>query len=88
MAGEWMIGGLEAKGLAYVFVLLALGALARGRWRAVWPLLGAASAFHVLVGGWSVVAAASFGSLPAGSVLRWARPLFRSSWGCCWRFPA
>ena len=58
MAGEWAVGGLEAKGLAYVFVLLALAAIARGRWRAVWPLLGAASALHVLVGGWSVVAAA------------------------------
>ena len=58
MAGEWMVGGLEAKGLAYVFVLLALTALTRGEWRAVWLLLGAASAFHVLIGGWSVVAAA------------------------------
>jgi len=58
MAGEWMIGGLEAKGLAYVFVLLALSALVRGRWRAVWLLLGVASAFHALIGGWSVVAAA------------------------------
>jgi hypothetical protein len=57
MAGEWAVGGLEAKGLAYVFVLAALTAMVRGRWRAVWPLLGIASAFHALVGGWSVVAA-------------------------------
>jgi hypothetical protein len=28
-----------------------------GRWHFVWPLLGLASAFHVLVGGWAVVAA-------------------------------
>ena len=28
-----------------------------GRWNQVWPWLGAAAAFHVLVGGWSVVAA-------------------------------
>ncbi len=58
MAGEWIIGGFEAKGPAYVFVLLALEAIARNRWRAVWPLLGAASAFHVVIGAWSVVAAA------------------------------
>ena len=58
MAGEWMVGGVEAKGLAYIFVLLALWSLVRGRWPAVWLLLGAASAFHVLIGGWSVVAAA------------------------------
>jgi hypothetical protein len=57
MAGEWLIGGVEAKGFAYVFVLLGLEALVRGRWTAVWLLFGAASAFHVLVGGWAVIAA-------------------------------
>ena len=58
MAGEWVIGGVEAKGFAFVLVFLALEALGRNRWNFVWLLLGAASAFHVLVGGWSVVAAA------------------------------
>ncbi len=57
LAGEWLIGGFEAKGLAYVLVLFALGALAQGSWPVVWPLLGLAGAFHVLVGGWSVLAA-------------------------------
>jgi hypothetical protein len=57
MAGEWVVGGVEGKGFAYVLVFLGIEALARGRWRRVWILLGAASAFHVLVGGWSVVAA-------------------------------
>ncbi len=57
MAGEWVIGGVEAKGFAYVFVLLGLEALVLGRWRRVWLFLGAASAFHAIVGGWSVVAA-------------------------------
>ena len=57
MAGEWVVGGVEAKGFAYVLVLLGLEAIVRGRWRRVWPLLGVASSFHVLVGGWSVVAA-------------------------------
>lgn len=58
MAGEWVIGGVEAKGFAYVLVFLGLEALAQGRWNRVWPLLGGAAGFHVLVGGWSVVAAA------------------------------
>lgn len=58
MAGEWVIGGVEAKGFAYVLVLLGLEALVRGRWQAVWVLLGGAAFFHVLVGGWAVVAAA------------------------------
>jgi hypothetical protein len=57
MAGEWIVGGVEAKGFAFVLVLLALEALVRNRWNRAWLLLGAASAFHVLVGGWSAVAA-------------------------------
>ena len=56
MAGEWVIGGVEAKGFAYVLVFLGLEALVRDRWNRTWLLLGAASAFHVLVGGWSAIA--------------------------------
>jgi hypothetical protein len=55
LAGEWVVGGFESKCVAYVFVLLALYELTNQRWNRVWPLLGAASAFHVLVGGWSVL---------------------------------
>jgi Domain of unknown function (DUF6798) len=55
LAGEWVVGGVEAKCFAYVFVLAALAALVSSRWNQVWLLLGAASAFHALVGGWSVV---------------------------------
>ena len=57
MAGEWLVGGFEAKSLAYVYVFLALEAAVRAHWRIVWPLLGVASSFHPLVGGWSVIAA-------------------------------
>lgn len=57
MAGEWVVGGFEAKGIAYALVFFALAELVQARWNRVWILLGAASAFHVLVGGWSVVAA-------------------------------
>jgi hypothetical protein len=58
MAGEWVVGGFEAKGIAYALVFFALGELVRNRWNRVWLLLGAASAFHVLVGGWTTVAVA------------------------------
>lgn len=58
MTGEWVIGGVEAKGFAYVLVLLGLEALVRKRWNAMWLLFGGASLFHVLVGGWACVAAA------------------------------
>ncbi len=57
MAGEWVVGGVEAKGLAYVFVFLALGDMVQHRWRRVWILLGIATSLHVLVGGWSWIAA-------------------------------
>lgn len=55
LAGEWVVGGVEAKCFAYVFVLVALRAVVDGHWNRVWLALGAASAFHVLVGGWSAV---------------------------------
>jgi hypothetical protein len=57
MAGEWVIGGVEGKSFAYGLILFGLGDLVRGRWKRVWIWLGAASAFHVVVGGWSVLAA-------------------------------
>ena len=75
MAGEWVVGGVEAKGFAYVLVFLGLEAVVRNRWNRAWLLLGAASAFHVLVGGWSVVAAGI-----AWLLLRNDRPPLRSMW--------
>jgi hypothetical protein len=58
MAGEWVVGGGEAKGFAYALVLFGLGSLVRNAWRSAMVLFGAAAAFHVLVGGWSLVALA------------------------------
>ncbi|WP_237607149.1 DUF6798 domain-containing protein [Roseimaritima sediminicola] len=55
LAGEWVVGGIEAKVPAYGLVLLGLERMLRDRWSWVWPLFGMAAAFHVLVGGWSVV---------------------------------
>lgn len=66
MAGEWVVGGFEAKGLAYVLVFAALERLARGRWNAALALCGAASALHVLVGGWSTVAVGCCWLMSAG----------------------
>ena len=56
LAGEWVVGGFEAKGLAYFFVLMALGSLVRKDFCWLWPYLGFACAFHVLVGGWATIA--------------------------------
>lgn len=73
MAGEWIIGGVEAKGFAFVAAFLGLEALVAGRWNRMWILLGCATALHSLVGGWSIVAAGA-AWLTAGS----ARPSLRS----------
>ncbi|MDC0934674.1 hypothetical protein OAS39_00200 [Pirellulales bacterium] len=55
-AGEWVVGGVEAKCFAYGFVLLGMAAMAEGRWTAMGMHFGAASAMHILVGGWALAA--------------------------------
>ena len=55
MAGEWIVGGFEAKVPAYALVLFALSEIMVRRWNRAWLLLGAASALHILVGGWSAL---------------------------------
>jgi hypothetical protein len=75
LAGEWAVGGFEAKAVAYGFVLGALSAMVRGRWNATWVWLGAATALHVLVGGWSLVAAAL-----AWALAKSPRPALRTMW--------
>lgn len=60
-AGEWVIGGCEAKVFAWALVLGGLGELFPGRFASACCLLGAATAVHPLVGGWSAVAALAAG---------------------------
>lgn len=55
-AGEWVLGGCEAKVFAWALMLGGLGEWLRDRFAAAWCLLGAATAFHPLVGGWALVA--------------------------------
>jgi hypothetical protein len=52
-AGEWVVGGVEAKCFAYAFVFMALRDVIDTEWNWAWLWLGAATAFHPLVGGWS-----------------------------------
>jgi len=54
-AEEWIVGSLEAKAVAYGLVLGAIAALLGGHYRRMALLLGLATSFHVLVGGWAMV---------------------------------
>lgn len=55
-AGEWVVGGLEAKGFAYILAFFALGEVLRNHWNRSLVLFGLSAMFHVLVGGWCLVA--------------------------------
>ncbi|MDO4574234.1 MAG: hypothetical protein Q4D98_03365 [Planctomycetia bacterium] len=54
-AGEWVVGGVEAKGFAFALMFFGLGAWFRGHWNRCWVLLGCSAMFHVLVGGWAIL---------------------------------
>lgn len=54
-AREWLVGGLEAKAVAYGLVLLSIAYLLRYQYAIVALLLGLATSFHVLVGGWAAL---------------------------------
>lgn len=53
IASEWIVGGLEAKAIAYGFVLIAISFFLTGQYIFMSLLLGCATSFHVLVGGWA-----------------------------------
>lgn len=52
LAGEWIIGGFEAKGIAYAAGLAGVAAVLRERWNLGFLFLGTATALHIVVGGW------------------------------------
>lgn len=70
LAGEWIIGGVEGKGFAFPLIFWGLSRFFRGHFRSAWILFGFASAFHVLAGGWTVLA----------SLFAWFVSEFRDEW--------
>ena len=65
MAGEWIFGGVEGKGFAFPFVFWGLACFVEGKYNRAWILYGLGAAFHVLVGGWAVVASLGAWALAA-----------------------
>lgn len=53
LSGEWVVGGIEAKGLSLPFALWGAAGVIRGQWGKAYILLGIATSLHVLVGGWT-----------------------------------
>jgi hypothetical protein len=56
VAHEWLVGGLETKAIAYGLVLLSVYWMLCGRYGLMMLMLGLATSFHVLVGGWTFLA--------------------------------
>lgn len=57
IAGEWLVGGFETKAVAYGLVILAIACMLRRRYSLMALLLGLATSFHVLVGGYTFITA-------------------------------
>ena len=54
-AGEWLVGGVESKVIAYALVLWGCSELLGGRLRSGGALLGGAVSFHPVVGAWCLI---------------------------------
>jgi hypothetical protein len=73
-AGEWVIGGCEAKVFAWAAVFAGLGALARGRFPPAFLCMGLATALHPIVGGWAGLAAVIIWAIGPRSTADWRSP--------------
>ncbi|MGE5193034.1 MAG: hypothetical protein ACM3U2_11075, partial [Deltaproteobacteria bacterium] len=71
LSGEWLIGGVEAKGFAYAGLLAAISAACNESWIEAGIEAGAAISFHPVVGVWGVAA------LAAASLAGWASKAVR-----------
>ncbi|GAB4426954.1 MAG: hypothetical protein OHK0035_03510 [Cyanobacteria bacterium J069] len=67
---EWLFGGIEPKIPAYTCILFAVGLLLEGRRVLAGLLLGVATSFHTLVGGWAFLCAIAW-------LVLWRRDLLR-----------
>jgi hypothetical protein len=73
LSGEWLIGGVEAKGFAYAALLLAVAAACNESWIEAGIETGVAISFHPVVGAWGA------GALAAAQIAAWASKRVRST---------
>jgi hypothetical protein len=62
LSGEWLLGGVEAKGFAYVALLLAVAAACRGSFREAGIEAGLAISLHPVIGVWGLVSLVGAGA--------------------------
>lgn len=60
IAGEWIIGKLGPKGFSYAFISIALWLVLKRYYIPMAIILGLATSFHVLVGGYATISIALF----------------------------
>lgn len=84
-AGEWVIGGCEAKVIAWAAAFGGIGAVAAGRFPGAWFRCGIATAFHPIVGGWSLVATAATWVVEARRGDHAKEPLHRVRGATAWK---
>lgn len=83
VAGEWVVGGVEAKAFAYGFVLLSAAALLDRRYLPGFAFAGMAFSFHALLGAYSLFALVGALILNKGEYRGDWRAIAKS----CWIFP-
>ena len=59
LSGEWLIGGVEAKGFAYAFLFFAIAAACDRSWTESGIELGVVISFHPVIGLWGTAALAT-----------------------------
>lgn len=88
LSGEWMVGGLEAKGFSYAALIWAVAAACKRSGNTAAIGAGVSVSLHPVVGGWGVVAllAARFAGRPFQAAENVADGLERPSYGLAsWR---
>ncbi len=90
LAGEWVVGGFEAKTVSYGFVLLAIDSFLKRRWNWFWVEIGFACALHVVVGAWTLIAfgIASLDRLPDRIAGRPQDSIYSTIWSTLQRYPS
>ena len=86
MAGEWVVGGFEAKSVTYVFVILALDSFLRKRDTSFWAWLGLGCIFHLVIGVWALFCFSTAYLMVPGQVAQCCRTKLREIPATFWLF--